>query len=388
MTGRDGKWLALAMALVACGEGTVDGDASREDAGTALDDGGSSTAGDATTSSDDAASDDAASDDDAGSTIDDAGGDVDAGSTVGDAGSATDGGPVSGEASYVEVADFGSNPGNARMFLYSPATPATSPALVIAIHGCTQTAAQYRGAGWEDLADELGFYVIYPEQKPDNQTLRCWNWWDATDIGRTGGEVESIAQMIEHVASTRGVDRTRIYVTGLSAGGGMSVVVAAMYPEVIRGAGIMAGMPFDCVASSLESYACSISSRDRQPSDWAARVQAAHAYTGTYPRVSVWVGSADAIVVPGNSREVVEQFTALHGIDATADATETTGTVTRLSYQNAGGDTLVELRTISGMQHGTAIDADQSCGHAAPYVLDVGVCSTRETAAFWGLTAR
>src|SRR5258708_2194661 len=58
---------------------------------------------------------------------------------------------------------FGSNPGGLNMYLYSPPTPAASPGLVVAMHGCTQTAADYEHAGWETYAAQYGFYVLYPE---------------------------------------------------------------------------------------------------------------------------------------------------------------------------------------------------------------------------------
>src|SRR6476620_6408757 len=49
-----------------------------------------------------------------------------------------------------------------------PARPPRS-ALVVALHGCTQTAHAYeRGTGWSDLADRYGFVVIYPQQQPAN----------------------------------------------------------------------------------------------------------------------------------------------------------------------------------------------------------------------------
>ena len=56
-----------------------------------------------------------------------------------------------------EVINFGANPGNLRMHVYIPDSVDPSPPLVIALHGCTQTADSYDyGAGWSHLADRLG----------------------------------------------------------------------------------------------------------------------------------------------------------------------------------------------------------------------------------------
>src|SRR6476661_4585304 len=61
---------------------------------------------------------------------------------------------------------FGSNPGNLRMFVYRPPSLAENPALVVVLHGCTQTAAGYDlGVGWSTLADRYGFVLLFPEQQ-------------------------------------------------------------------------------------------------------------------------------------------------------------------------------------------------------------------------------
>ena len=75
-----------------------------------------------------------------------------------------------------ELTGFGTNPGNLRMFAYAPKDlPRASP-LVVALHGCTQTAAEYdQGSGWSSLADRLGFAVVYPQQQPINNPMNCFS---------------------------------------------------------------------------------------------------------------------------------------------------------------------------------------------------------------------
>ena len=87
-----------------------------------------------------------------------------------------------------EVAAFGANPGNLRMLEYVPATLAERPALLVVLHGCTQTAAGYdHGAGWTELADRHGFALLFPEQKPENNLQRCFSWFEPADVRRDGG---------------------------------------------------------------------------------------------------------------------------------------------------------------------------------------------------------
>ncbi|HEX7703426.1 MAG TPA: PHB depolymerase family esterase, partial [Kofleriaceae bacterium] len=99
-------------------------------------------------------------------------------------------------AALAVVASFGSNPGALDMYEYVPAGLPSGRPLVVVMHGCTQTASAMESAGWEALADQFQFAVLYPQQRSANQSLSCFTWYGATDIARTGGEAESIIQMV------------------------------------------------------------------------------------------------------------------------------------------------------------------------------------------------
>ena len=135
----------------------------------------------------------------------------------------------------VEISEFGSNPGALRMFAFVPEHLPRAPALVVVLHGCGQTAAGYDlGAGWSTLAERYGFALLMPEQQALNNANTCFNWFNPEDIARGSGEAGSIRQMIARMAGDHDIDSRRIYVTGLSAGGAMTSVMLATYPEVFR----------------------------------------------------------------------------------------------------------------------------------------------------------
>ena len=137
------------------------------------------------------------------------------------------------------------------MFAYVPEQLPRAPALVVVLHGCGQTAAAYDfGTGWSTLAKRYGFALLMPEQQRANNANTCFNWFNPGDIARGRGEAASIRQMIARMVADHEIDPRRIYITGLSAGGAMTSVMLAVYPEVFAGGAIIAGLPYG-IASNV-----------------------------------------------------------------------------------------------------------------------------------------
>ncbi|QZN98685.1 extracellular catalytic domain type 1 short-chain-length polyhydroxyalkanoate depolymerase [Chenggangzhangella methanolivorans] len=154
-----------------------------------------------------------------------------------------------------EIESFGADPGALRMLAYAPANLAPGAALVVVLHGCTQSAEDYDAqSGWSALADELGFALLYPEQRRANNPAGCFNWFLAADSARGLGEARSIREMVETMIALRGLDRGRIYVTGLSAGGAMAANLLAGYPDVFSAGALIAGLPCGAAANVTEAF--------------------------------------------------------------------------------------------------------------------------------------
>ena len=288
-----------------------------------------------------------------------------------------------------ECAVFGENPGNLRMLTYVPENLPASPALVVVLHGCTQTAAAYdHGAGWSRLADEAGFVLLFPEQQPANNPKNCFTWFDANDTRRDAGEALSIRSMVARMVEDHGIDPGRVFVTGLSAGGAMANVMLATYPEVFAGGAVIAGLPYGAAASVPQAFEAMFKGANRPAREWGDLVRAASPYRGPWPRISVWQGSADRTVVASNAEEIVKQWADVHDLSpATADR-EPGSAFSREVWRDADGRILIERVTIPGMAHGTplAVGAgEDQGGNAGPFLLDVGVSSTHHIARFFGL---
>jgi poly(hydroxyalkanoate) depolymerase family esterase len=294
-------------------------------------------------------------------------------------------------AGLAEVTGFGSNPGNLRMFRYVPAGLATGRPLVMALHGCTRSAAAFDDEpGWVELAQRLQFALVLPQQQSVNNISNCFNWFQAADSGRGAGEALSIKQMADRTLSDLGSNPERVFVTGLSAGGAMAAVMAATYPEVFAGAAVVAGPPYRCATTLAQAWSCQSPGTDLSPRQWGDKVRAASPHAGPWPVMSIWHGTADPTVAYRNLTELTDQWTDVHGTDQTPDSTETVNGYPHRTYRDTTGRAVVETWTIIGMGHGQPIDPGTSpdqCGRAAPYILDVNICAATHIATFWGLTA-
>jgi poly(hydroxyalkanoate) depolymerase family esterase len=290
-------------------------------------------------------------------------------------------------ATITEVTGFGTNPGALRMFRYVPdGLPAGRP-VVVALHGCTQTAAAYgTNAGWVELADRWRFTVVLPEQQQANNISRCFNWFQQSDLSRGQGEPESVAQMVRRTIADTSADPARVTVTGLSAGAAMTAVMLATYPELFVAGGIVAGLPYRCATTMIDAFSCMNPGRNLTPAQWGNLVRAAG--SGPWPAVSIWHGTSDFTVAQANQRELVEQWTDVHGIPATPTSTDTVAGYPHATYRTPAGRTVVETYSITNMGHGQPVDpgtASLQCGHATAYILDVNICAAWQLGLSWHL---
>jgi poly(3-hydroxybutyrate) depolymerase len=110
---------------------------------------------------------------------------------------------------------------------------AKSSALVVALHGGQQTARGFDLAtGWSALGRKHGFAVMFPEQKSANNSQNCFNWFIERHVSSNDGEIASIRAMAEKMLRDHNLDRSRVFVTGLSAGGAMACALLASYPDL------------------------------------------------------------------------------------------------------------------------------------------------------------
>jgi hypothetical protein len=161
----------------------------------------------------------------------------------------------------------------------------------------------------------------------------------------------------------------------------------ATYPEVFAGGAIIAGLPYGCASNVQQAFEAMFSEQGYAAQALGDRVRAASRHRGPWPKISVWHGTCDPIVKPSNAENIIRQWTNVHGLSERPSHQEFVENNARRVWSDANGEVLIEAFSISGMSHGVplATTAEESCGSAGAFFLDVGVSSTHHIARFWRL---
>ncbi len=296
--------------------------------------------------------------------------------------------PLTQAASLQGVSGF-SNPGALTMQKYIPDGMAPQAPLVVVLHGCQQNGNEYfQDTGWKKLADQHKFALLVPTQTSSNNQNSCFNWFQPEDFQRGKGEAASIVNAMDKVIADHGLDNKRTFVTGVSAGGAMTLALLAAYPDRFKGGASHAGVHFGCANSVWAGLSCMNSTG----SATADQVKSAYpGYNGPWPQVVVFHGTADQYVTFSHLGKNVSQWTAVHGIDAVADYSATIGNSDVKYYNDANGTTKVASVAIQGMKHAVGIhpgSADEDCGIAATeYYSNQNVCTSFVAGKLWGIIA-
>jgi poly(hydroxyalkanoate) depolymerase family esterase len=267
-----------------------------------------------------------------------------------------------GKGSWTEHQHLG--PTGARGYsLYIPAglRRASAVPLVMMLHGCTQTPAEFAAATrFNALADRQGMVVVYPQQTAVHNLNRCWNWFEPLHQSRLTGEPAILAGLVrgllaETVRFT--IDPTRIYVAGISAGGGMAMALGATFPDVFAGVAVHSGPPFKSASGGRDAFAA-MAGRSGLPELGEIPARA----LGMPPTI-VFQGTRDTTVRPAAAAQVTEQWLAVSAaargatdprrVVRSRTTTTTAGTrpATVTRWYSARGRVVLESWLITGLGH-------------------------------------
>jgi len=238
--------------------------------------------------------------------------------------------------------------------------------VVVGLHGCGQSPQGFaEGTGLNALAEEENFLAVYPSMNRTDEPLKCWRWWEDEHQHRGAGLPAELAGITRDVIQRNHVETDRVYVTGISAGGAMTNIVAAAYPDLFDGAAPHSGLQYDAADDRASAHVYLVTGAP----DPQAKGQNAYQEMGSRAEAMptiVFQGDEDRVVWPNNGNVTVRQWIETNDW-ATDDADddnvdtqpEASGRVinddgcdyTRTRYADETGRPLVDYVYVHGLGH-------------------------------------
>ncbi|MEJ2393208.1 MAG: RICIN domain-containing protein [Candidatus Thiodiazotropha sp.] len=242
-----------------------------------------------------------------------------------------------------------------EMKIYVPDNVVANPPVLVALHQCGGTGPFFFYDSQSNVsADQYGFIVIVPStQDPDGTFGRCWDNGSRESLTRYGrADSEAVIRMVKYTLDTYHANPNRVYALGGSSGAMMVETMLGVYPEVFK-----AGVGFAGVTCGADGW---WDGRNLIPQQWGDIVRAiSPGYSGPYPRIQLWHGTADPIVSYKNLGNSAKQYSNLLGLNETPTSTtdehllDVQNTFIHQVWQNTCGDTLIDAYSEVGGGHGS-----------------------------------
>jgi len=186
--------------------------------------------------------------------------------------------------------------------------------LLVLCHGCRQTAESLAAlVKVVEHADREGMLVLLPKQSDAANRFGCWNWFDS-NTERGNGEAAILAAQLVAVRRRYRARRERVWVAGLSAGGGLAAIVGLRYPRLVRGVFVHSGLACGAASGAVAALAVMQKGPD---TDVAAIAQGARLAQRSDPPLNVALlvvhGDRDEVVAPINATALIHQYLRFNG---------------------------------------------------------------------------
>jgi poly(hydroxyalkanoate) depolymerase family esterase len=240
-----------------------------------------------------------------------------------------------------------------------------APALVV-LHGCLQSPALIAsGTGMNELADKYGFVVIYPEQTVQFNFQSCWNWYAPENLQRSG-EAEIIASITNDVVKQYQLNASRVFISGMSAGGAMTSNLLACYSNIFAAGAIHSGLPYAVAENQIQASVAMQNGGGFDPAQAATRAYHCSPQRRLPVPVLIIHGDQDSTVSVKNAGQNFALFENLNDliddgkINGSTGFTRSTAEIPAVSSgalsatvtsDISRGQTLVKLVTVHGMGH-------------------------------------
>jgi poly(3-hydroxybutyrate) depolymerase len=258
-----------------------------------------------------------------------------------------------------------------RVHLYTPQTApalADKRALMIGLHGCAQTNDDMRAGGnWEATADAYGMVVALPGAPDGGVIAGCWDYYESnhTRSNRHNDNLINLATTLMGRSSLN-IDTRQVYVSGLSSGGGETMVMGCLAPDIFAGVGINAGPTIGTTSGQI-SYIATDKTRAVNLCRQLAGSNEAHLQTQV---TSVVYGSNDYLVSQGYGDLNAAVMGEIYGATKATQAQSIPGGGAETPWSKNGAQVVQQIR-VTGLGH--AWPAGPGSTGGGPYIDHVTV---------------
>ncbi len=259
---------------------------------------------------------------------------------------------------------------------YSKANSAAHP-LIVMLHGCKQNPDDFAiGTQMNQIAEEHSCLVVYPAQAQTKNMSNCWNWFNASDQQRDRGEPSIIADITRRIMDEYNIDRSRVYVAGLSAGGAMAAIMGKTYPDLFAAIGVHSGLAVGAAHDVASAFGAMQNGAPVSPG--SAKYNSSSPTLS--PPIIVFHGDADRTVHVKNAEQLLSQFTP-HNTNVAAQRNELSANAmryTQTTFRDVTGGVVAESWLIHGAGH-----AWSGGSAAGSYTSAQGPSASREMVRFF-----
>jgi poly(hydroxyalkanoate) depolymerase family esterase len=198
-----------------------------------------------------------------------------------------------------------------RLYLPAAVSSRNGLPLLVMLHGCRQDAEVFaEGTRMNELAERHDFIVLYPEQSRRANPHGCWNWFDPAALTGTG-EAAAIARIVRRVVKRYRVDPTRVYITGMSAGGAMACILANRYGTLFAACAVHSGLMYHAATSPSAALTAMRMGSSNSALKTARQPRPTSPSAAAFVPTLVIHGDRDETVNPVNADQIIEQTRTL-----------------------------------------------------------------------------
>ncbi|XOV80343.1 MAG: alpha/beta hydrolase family esterase [Aestuariibacter sp.] len=235
-----------------------------------------------------------------------------------------------------------------RVHIYTPDTVSSvgdGRALLVVLHGCTQSIDVYLNANLEDAAEAYGMVIAVPDAM-NKAGYSCWSYWQGTK-SRSSGDYQNLIALANSLSGNTAynIDADQVYIAGLSSGAAFANTTACLAPDVFAGMGVSAG-PSIGTSSSGAIGSC-------EQANVTARC---NSYAGSYSShfatqiASIAHGDADTTVDTCYNRQNAEGMAGVYGVQE-QPGSNIVNIAGRTAEEYLWDDNRVSMLWLTGVDH-------------------------------------